>query len=358
MKVKIFIFVGFLLLLTINVHAVGEEQKEQMQSSISSQTEKTLNNFGIEKVDDIESAGFSKIFSGTFNIVKDSYKEPIKLFALLTGIAVLSSLYNLFVSNKQNDFSILAGMLCAGTVITAGISDKIEQISLMLNEGGNFIGTFVPVMGAVTAAGGYTITATAYNILLLFSSNVVSYSSSGIVASLLGCYLAVSLVSSFNNELNLSGFANGIKQVAIWGLGIISTVFVAILSLEGLAGKAADSVALKTAKFALNSAIPIVGTALSDAVASLEGSIGILRASVGTFGIIVGLAIALPTVINVILTKLAIEGAGVAAQMLGAKKIAELYKNMGSVMTVLIALVAFFFLVLLVSTTVVLLICS
>ena len=350
--------VGLLFNTKVLATSIGTEETQTAMEELSSQSSEILNEFGIESVEDSTSLSFGNVFETVLQLVQDNISGPLKLFGLLVGIAILTALYNLLSESDKNSFSETAGMLCAGAITTSGIVEKIQQVADMLTEGSNFMTAFVPVMSAVTAAGGNTVTATAYNLLLIASSQISLYASTGTITSLLGCYLAVSLVSSVNTSMNLSGLANGIKKVMIWGLGIISTVFVGILSIQGIVGKSVDTVAMKTAKFALSSSIPIVGAALSEALSSVEGSVGILRTTVGTFGIIVGLAIVLPIIINVLLTKLAIEGAGIFAEMIGTVKLCELYRSCGSVMTILIAMILFSFLVLLVSTTVVMLICS
>ena len=361
MRKYIISFIALILLLTINVGAESTEEIadiSKVTSELSGDTLDVLEKMGVNSLDDSSKISFSGIINSVINSAKDKMGAPIKLFGLLVGIAVLTALYNLFCGDNDKSFSALTGMLCAGTISTTNVLEKVNGVSVMLNEGCAFINSFVPVMSAVTIASGHPVTSSAYNLMLLLSSNVAVYLTSGVFTTLLGCYLAVCLVSSLNSNLNLSGLSRGVKNITIWGIGIISTIFVGILSIQGIAGKAADSVALKTAKFALNSTIPIVGSALSDALVSVEGTIGILRTSVGTFGIVAGVAVILPTIISVVLTKLAIEASAIVAEMLGADKLSELYKNLGSVVTVLIALIMFFILVLLVSTTVILIICS
>ena len=346
-----------LKILCINSYATDFEDIQLPTESISGETRQILSEFGLENAEDIENFSIANMFSSAINIIKSGISKPIKLFGLLTAVAILSALYNLFCKDNGS-FASLAGMLAACSVITGGIVNKIQEVSAMLTEGSDFVMSFVPVMTAVTSAGGNPVTATAYNMLLIFASNVALCVSTGAVTSLCGCYLAVSLVSGFGTTINLNSLANGIKKAMIWGMGIISTIFVGILSIQGIAGKAADSVALKTAKFALSSSIPIVGSALSEALTSVEGSFGVLRTTVGTFGIIVGVAVVLPVIIDIVLTKLSIEAAAIFAEMIGSDRLGNLYKSAGTVMTVLIALVMFFILVLLVATTVVMLICS
>lgn len=59
------------------------------------------------------------------------------------------------------------------------------------------------------------------------------------------------------------------KSSVIWFLGIILTIFVGVLSLEGTLSSSIDGITAKTAKTVISSAIPIVGSILSDALDSI-----------------------------------------------------------------------------------------
>lgn len=362
MKRLILMLICAIHLLSVNVYASDSNineigNLEEPLSTLSKDSKEILNDIGADSIENASGISFESVMSKILDLIKNYMNAPLKLFGLLVGIAVLTSIYNLLSKSEDDSFSGLAGMLCAGAISVSSLFKIINSVSSMLDEGCAFISAFVPVMTSVLIAGGNLVTATVYNLLLLFSANVSAYLSSGVITSFLGCYIAVSLVSSFTTTINLNSLADGIKKITIWSIGIISTVFVGILSIQGITGKATDTLALKTAKFTLSSTIPIVGSALSDALSSIEGTIGILRAGIGTFGIISGLAIILPTIISVVLTKLSIEASAIVAEMLGVNKLSELYKSLGSAVSIMIALIMFFFLVLLISTTVVMLIC-
>lgn len=358
MKKIILFTLAFFAAFTIKTYAAQSDFNIDIPSNlVSNETQKVLDDFGVEDAESLDDFSFGNVFSSISQMIKNGISFPLKLFGVLIATAILTALYDL-LCKENSSFSSLGGMLCASAILTSGIVNIIGEVIEMLSEGCNFISSFVPVLATVTALGGNPVTATAYNLLLIFASNLAMLTSTGTVTSLCGCYLSLNIASSFGTTVNLNGLANAIKKVIIWGLGIISTVFVGVISIQGLTGKAADSVALKTAKFALSSTIPIVGSALSDALVSVEGSIGVLRTTVGTFGIIAGLAIILPTLINIVLTKFSIDLSAVFAEILGNEKLSNLYKSVGSVMTILLALIMFFFLVLLVATTAVMLICS
>ena len=98
---------------------------------------------------------------------------------------------------------------------------------------------------------------------------------------LLTIYLAMCMVGSISHAFCIDGITDGVKTVVTVSLGALLTVFVGVLSIKGVLVQGADSVAMKTAKFAAGTVFPVVGGAVSDALSSVQGSLSLMRASVG-----------------------------------------------------------------------------
>lgn len=85
----------------------------------------------------------------------------------------------------------------------------------------------------------------------------------------------------------------GLKRVAgllKWGvtsaLTTIMLAFVGYLTVSGVIAGSADAVAIKAAKFAVSGMVPVVGGILSDAAETVLAGAGLLKNSVGVFGML------------------------------------------------------------------------
>lgn len=362
------IFIIFLLILLLPINAFAEESispddvagMEEAKNIINGEDNKIFFEDEIT-TETVSKLSFGKILSNIANYAKSKINEPARLFASLVGISVLCAVLNAISDTAGSEISKtykIIGLLCAATVLISTVGRAINEVSETITLCGNFINAYVPVFSSVLAVGGNIATAGVYNVSLLAAANIFTQIGSNFCIPLMGCYLALSVVSGINEDLHLDGLASTAKTIAVWALGLFSTVFVGLLSIQGIVAKSADSVALKTSKFALSSFVPIVGNALSEALSSVEGSIGVIKAGVGSFGIIAGVATILPTLITAVLAKAAVEAARVVSEILGVGYIASLYKSVGAVLTVLIAILLCVCLILLVATTVILLICT
>lgn len=91
------------------------------------------------------------------------------------------------------------------------------------------------------------------------------------------------------------------KSSVTWALGIVLTIFVAVMSLEGTLSSSVDGISAKTTKAVVSSAIPIVGKILGDAVDSVLGCGLILKNAVGIVGVLIILSICVMPLIKLAL---------------------------------------------------------
>ena len=66
------------------------------------------------------------------------------------------------------------------------------------------------------------------------------------------------IISKITDKVQISKLGNFLKSSVVWALGIILTIFVGVVSLEGSLTSSVDGVTAKTAKAAVSSLIPIV----------------------------------------------------------------------------------------------------
>ena len=185
---------------------------------------------------------------------------------------------------------------------------------------------------------------------------MISQIAAGTLVPLLGIYFAFCLVGSVNPARDLGGAANLIKNVTVWTLGFLMTVFVGLLSVQGLVSASADTVAVRATKFAIGSLVPVVGSALSEAFNSLQGCVNLLKSSIGAFSVLVTVVTVLPSLIQCLFWKLVLAVSQVVADLFGLAGISKLLKAASTVLTILVSILLLFAMLIIVSSTVMMLI--
>ena len=113
-----------------------------------------------------------------------------------------------------------------------------------------------------------------------------------------------------------------------------------LLSSQTVLGSAADTAAARAAKMVTSSAIPIVGGSVSDTLRTVASGVQYMKSVVGVSGIAVILILVLPTLISLLLTRLALIISGCVADLLGCESESRLIGDLGGVWSCMIAVVA------------------
>ena len=71
--------------------------------------------------------------------------------------------------------------------------------------------------------------------------------------------LGISLAGSVCGELKLETLAQAVKKTVIWILGLIMTVFVALLAMQSFITVPSDNVGIKAARFTVSNGVPFIG---------------------------------------------------------------------------------------------------
>ncbi|NMA79501.1 MAG: hypothetical protein GX967_02510 [Clostridiales bacterium] len=342
----------------INIEDI--EGMDELRETMPEQARDYLsdNSISAEDSSGLMSLSPNKLISDIFTMAKDRITLPIRLLASLIGVVILCSLLESMQdtvpkSSLSNTFGIV-GVVASSTILTVQIGDCIFQATQTLHDGSDFMLLYVPIFSSILAVGGNITSATVYNTILFGAAQMISQMTSTIFVPMIGSFLALSIVGSIMPELNLISLANAIKGITMWGLGIIMTIFVGLLTVQSFVGTATDTLALKATKFAISAFVPVVGGALSEALNTVQGSMGILKASIGGFGIIAGAMTMLPTIIYVVMIKGAIAVAGIVSDIFGTTKLSSLFKSCSATLSIIIALLVSTTLLLIISTTIML----
>ena len=344
----LFVLMVFLWLFAMPVSAkeTDELYREQYRNSGMEDLEEALpdsareyfrqNEIDPSGADWINAFSSENVFTHIFLFLSQGMGKPIKTGAGILAIVLIAAALNGF--EQKNAAGISSSYACAlataflvsvpvFSLITSAI-DALKGISV-------FLLSFLPVFAAVTSVSGAPATAVSMSALLLTAAEGVSMLSSFVIAPFMGSYLAISISGSVSPLIKKSGIAETIKKVSFWIIGLFSAVFTAILGIQTAVNGAADSVGMKTAKFIVGSAVPVAGTALSEALSTVTASMGLLRSSVGIYGVVVCFLTFLPLILEILLWRLTVCLSSAAAELFSLPAVSGILKAIDAVLSVL-----------------------
>lgn len=329
--------------------------KEIVESALPDEVSEDLAEIGVEYDNNgVLSLTPTQVIQQIIDIFLEQINKPLKLLGMLMGVIILASAVEALrdstgSSSAVSTFQIVAVLAGAG-MLCGYIADCISEAGTALTALSTFLMTFTPAFAGIVAVNGQTTTAVAFNATIIVAVQIFTQLATSVIMPLCGSMLGLSIAGAINPDLKINRIAEMIKKVVTWTLGILTTIFTGLLSVQSFITSSADSVTMKMAKFTVSGTVPIIGGAVSDALSTVKGSLGLIKSSVGTFGIIAGCSIMLPVLISVVSFKLVLSIAAAVGELFGATQLSALLKSAESVLSIIVALIVCLMLIAIIST--------
>ena len=175
----------------------------------------------------------------------------------------------------------------------------------------------------------------------------------GVIIPLVLISTALGVISKVSDRIQVDKLSKFFKTSVVWILGVVLTIFVGVVSVEGSLSSSVDGITAKTAKAAVSSFIPVVGKILGDAVDTVIGCSSILKNATGIVGVIILIGIAIVPIIKLTVL-MAIYYLGAAlCQPIADDKIIKLLDQMGDTFKTLLAIMCSVSVMFIIGTTLV-----
>ncbi len=194
------------------------------------------------------------------------------------------------VSEKAAAYLPIAGAL-AITLLTAGsLDDLIGLGTETIGDLHTFSKTLLPTLAAATAASGAVTTATFQQVTTVFLSDLLISLIDGLLMPLVYLYIGALAAGACLPENRLGAIADGLKKIVTWVLTTSLLLFTVYLSVVRVVAGAADGTTVKVAKAAISGVVPVVGGIIAEASETVLAGAGMLKNTVGVFGMLAILA--------------------------------------------------------------------
>lgn len=201
-----------------------------------------------------------------------------------------------------------------------------------------FIDTSLPVMSALAISANEvskTAAAAAGTMGIFAVANTISNLLLPIGFMLAG----ITAVNHLSDDFSLQPLYDCVKKAVLWGIGILMTVFSAVLMMSGVTGTALDNVGGKAVKYAVGNFIPFVGGVLSDSLESIIVYGKLIKTAAGSAGILALLYICLAPAIKIIAIIFAYKLCSVVLLPVADKRITGALGDITGVMSMILAMV-------------------
>lgn len=240
--------------------------------------------------------------------------------------------------------TILIGYLLlkpSNTLISLG-AETVTELS-------EYAKLLFPVLTAALAAnGGISKSAALYTGAVAFNTVLCSMISS-LIVPMIYVYLCAAVASGAIGEKTLEKIKSFLKWLITWGLKIILYLFTGYMGITGVISGSADAAAVKATKLTISGVVPVVGGILSDASETVLISAGIVKNSVGVYGLLAVMAVWIGPFIKIGAQYLLLKLTCTICEIFSSERSSKLIGDFGTAMGLLLAMTGTVCLLLLIS---------
>lgn len=267
---------------------------------------------------------------------------------LFAAVMLLSLVKNM--PGKTEKFTEFAGVLAVSVLLIRQTNSMIYLASETVTELSEYGKLLLPIMTAAMASqGGITSSAALYTGTALFDA-VLCSGISGLLVPMLYVFLALGVAASASGEKMISKLRDFVKWLVTWSLKIIIYVFTGYMGITGVVSGTADAATVKAAKLTMSGMIPVVGGILSDASETVLVSAGVMKNSVGVYGLVAIIAIWISPFLRIGVQYLLLKLTAALCEVFEVKAVNELIQAFSSAMGLLLGMIGTVCILLLIST--------
>lgn len=351
------IFMLFAPVMIITANA-ADDSCESLFDALPSETRELMNDFGISE-DVYESYGdisARRVFEVLGELLSGEIKVPMKTAGAALALIFISSLLTTFIPEKNGAAQLgkHAALMCIMFLILSTTGDVFSECTAGVRLTEDFMLVLIPVFAGIVSFSGNPALALSFNSVVFAFAEAVTMFFENIFPVLSVLLICIVSAAAINPVVQLDNVGKTVSKIVNLIMAFIAGIFVAILSVRGVIAGAADTVTIRGVRFLVGNTLPIVGSAIGEALNSIVAGLALIKNSVGVIGIAAVLVINLPLLIKVMIWKLSLYFIGLSGDIMGFSEIRSFCENMNSVLSVIVAALCYISFVFIISIAILL----
>jgi len=151
---------------------------------------------------------------------------------------------------------------------------------------------------------------------------------------------AVAVAGNLNGRFSLKNLFGLIVSVVNWTVGLVMTVFVGLLSVQGLLGGGYDSASVRAARYAVDNFLPVIGGEVADTLDTLVSSVLLVKNAAGVTGMLILIGICAQPLLRFAAAMLSLRLSAAALEPLAENALTRLTEQIAKIVQMLLMIAA------------------
>jgi len=290
------------------------------------------------------SLGVGQGLSGLVNFFSRQLLANLKLLGQLLVLGVLLGLTRTVAETMDNhgvaETAATIIYLVVFTLVLKTFAITADLAISGVRDMARFIQILAPVLLTLAVLTGSFFGSSFFSTVLVGAATLTATLMEFVIVPLIGLAALLGLVNEVTGKVQVSKLAGLLRSGATFAMGLLMTVVMGIISVQGIGSGVADGVALRTAKFATDAMVPVVGGMLSDAVETVVSGAVLLKSAVGLTGLVIIAILAVLPALKILAVTFTIKLAAALLQPLRAGRLADALEQVDKSLTLMFGAVA------------------
>ena len=299
----------------------------------------------------------SSILKKILSLFGQEFVDSIKAVGSILVIIVIHSILKAISESLENEsiskLIYYVQYILIVTIIMSSFSGIVKLVQDTTNNLVGFMNLLVPLLIALMLYTGSIATSGVLEPIILFMINFIGNIIQTIIIPGVLIFAGLVVISKISNNFQIGKLSKFFQSSIIWFLGIVLTIFVGVVSLEGTLSSSVDGITAKTTKAVVSTAIPVVGKILGDAVDTVLGCGIILKNAVGLIGVIVVIAICIAPILKLAILTITYKLLAGVCEPIADKNIVSLIEQVGDIFKIFLAILTTISVLLIIGTALV-----
>lgn len=337
-----------------------KEAKESVESYINDQISK-INLEDIQKhikeeslIEDVDIKTFIKdLISGKKTMLDLIDKEGIKLvlfdelqsslkvasiiFVLALLSSILKSLDNSFSSGSISQITTYIVFIVMVTLMLIGFKDVLNIGNTTINSMINLMQIVMPILITFLVVMGFPMTSTVMTPIFMGGVTFINIIFKNFLFISITIGFSILVINNISKSIKLKKLSSFIKQINLITIGAVFTIYLALVSMQGMYVKSLDGFAVKSTKFAIGNFIPVVGGFVSDSFDIILSSSQLIKNLFGGVGLIILVGICLIPIIKIVSIILVYKTSAMVVEPVGEESISNFLNEVSNLMGIMLA---------------------
>lgn len=353
-KVVTILCAVFTLLFILNIPSTAAKSESDVLKNVDSATKEYLADLGIdtESGEGISDISLKTVFQFLISLVTDKTKRVSGFLIIVIAVIIIDSILSSFIDENASAKTAVnyISVICIITAIIVPLKELIINAGAVIKTAAIFTDSYVPILGAIIAASGNVKLAFTYNSFAIALSAFIAEVADKFFIPVVNMLFAFNILTSFTFESYKHKIIKSVKRLIIIILSLISTIYTGLLTTQSILAVSSDSLTVRGIRFFSGTFIPVVGSGVSESIASVMSSLSVMKNTAGVVVIVIIILIFLPVIIELLVWYFALSFCSVTADLFGNNEVSEMIEELSSVISLINIILFYITFVLIIST--------